>query len=382
MSFPSSGRVLFSATLVRGHIAKFHIPYLRWFKERGWETWVAAKNDYPDGNCEIPYCDHFVNIDFARSPFSRQTVVAYRELRRLFAEERFDLVHTHTPVGGVLTRLAARNARKAGTRIVYTAHGFHFYKGAPLANWLLWYPVERFMSRFTDVLITINHEDYERAKGFAHCRVEYVPGVGVDLSRFAAVKCAGAKRDELGLTPGDFALLSVGDLIPRKNQAAIVRALPLLPANTKLIVCGEGPERESLLSLAGQLGVSDRLALLGFRDDMAEIMHACDCLVFPSVHEGLPVSVMEAMASGLPVVASPIRGIDPDLLDDHVSGLLLPDSGPASIAAAVSELMGDGELRGRLIAGAVSSVRRFGLDEALASTSKIYVGGVLDADAR
>ena len=323
-----------------------------------------------------------MNIDFARSPFSKQTLVAYRELRRLFAEERFDLVHTHTPVGGVLTRLAARDARKAGTRVVYTAHGFHFYKGAPLANWLLWYPVERFMSRFTDVLITINHEDYERAKGFAHCRVEYVPGVGVDLSRFAAVKCAGAKREELGLAPGDFALLSVGDLIPRKNQAAIVRALPLLSANTKLIVCGEGPERENLLSLAGQLGVSDRLALLGFRDDMAEIMHACDCLVFPSVHEGLPVSVMEAMASGLPVVASPIRGIDPDLLDDHVSGLLLPDSEPASIAAAVSELMDDGELRGRLIAGAVSSVCRFGLDEALASTSKIYVGEVLDADTR
>mgnify|MGYP002726685610 FL=1 len=134
MSFPEHGKVLFSATLVRGHIAKFHIPYLKWFKEQGWETWVAAKNDYPDGTCEIPYCDHFVNIDFARSPFSKQTMVAYGQLRELFLHERFDLVHTHTPVGGVLTRLAARGSRKSGTKVVYTAHGFHFYDGAPLLN--------------------------------------------------------------------------------------------------------------------------------------------------------------------------------------------------------------------------------------------------------
>lgn len=155
MGFPAHGKVLFSATLVRGHIAKFHIPYLKWFKEQGWETWVAAKNDYPDGTCEIPYCDHFVNIDFARSPFSKQTVVAYRQLKDLFAKERFEIVHTHTPVGGVLTRLAAREARNIGTKVIYTAHGFHFYDGAPFVNWLLWYPVERAMARLTDVLITI-----------------------------------------------------------------------------------------------------------------------------------------------------------------------------------------------------------------------------------
>ena len=375
MSFPDRGRVLFSATLVRGHIAKFHIPYLKWFKEQGWETWVAARNDYPDGACEIPYCDRFVDIDFARSPFSKQTLVAYRQLRELFRRERFDIVHTHTPVGGVLTRLAARGARRSGTRVFYTAHGFHFYKGAPLANWLLWYPVERAMSRLTDVLITINHEDYERAKRFARCQVEYVPGVGVDLSRFAAVKCRDSKRAELGLAPGDFAVLSVGDLIPRKNQAAIVRALPLLPGNVRLVVCGEGPERGNLLALAEGLGAADRVSLLGFRDDMADIMAACDCLVFPSVHEGLPVSVMEAMAAGLPVVASAIRGIDPDLLCDRESGLVLPEATPGAIASAVTELMGDAALRDRLIGGAVESVRRFGLEESLAAVSKVYAGG-------
>lgn len=372
MIFPEHGRVLFTATLVRGHIAKFHIPYLKWFKEQGWETWVAAKNDYPDGVCEIPYCDRFVNIDFARSPFSKQTFVAYRQLRDLFAREHFDIVHTHTPVGGVLTRFAARDARKSGTKVLYTAHGFHFYKGAPIQNWLLWYPVERFMSRFTDVLITINNEDFERAKRFARCRVEYVPGVGIDLSKFAIAGCCDEKRIELGISDNSFALLSVGDLIPRKNQAAIVRALPLLPKNVKLYICGDGQERDNLLRLANELEVIDRVSLLGFRDDIAEIMAACDCLVFPSIHEGLPVSVMEAMASGLPVIASSIRGIDPDLIEDHVEGLLLSDLYSRTIASAVSNLMTNQGLSSRLARNALKRAREFESNKVIDRVSSLY----------
>lgn len=375
MSLPEHGRVLFSATLVRGHIAKFHIPYLKWFKEHGWETWVAAKNDYPDGVCDIPYCDHYVNIDFARSPFSKQTFVAYNQLRELFSKERFNIVHTHTPVGGVLTRIAARDARRNGTKIIYTAHGFHFYSGAPLVNWVLWYPVERFMSRFTDVLVTINEEDYNRAKKFAHCKVEYVPGVGIDLNKFTCAKDRVAKRTELDLLEGDFALLSVGDLIPRKNQAVIIETLTQLPDSVKLFVCGEGIERENLGLQIARLGLNRRVRLLGFRPDMAEIMAACDTLVFPSVHEGLPVSVMEAMASGLPVVASSIRGIDPDLLKDHESGLVLELTDPDHISTAITELMHDAGLRQKLAHNAAKAVVRFGLEDALATTSKIYAGG-------
>ena len=378
---PAHGRVLFTATLVRGHIAKFHIPYLKWFKEQGWETWVAAKNDYPDGVCEIPYCDHFVDIDFARSPFSSQTVTAYRQLRELFEHEQFDLIHTHTPVGGVLTRLAARDARRGGTKVIYTAHGFHFYDGAPLVNWMLWYPVERLMSRFTDVLVTINHEDYKRAQRFAHCRVEYVPGVGIDLERFAGSGNCDEKRRELGLTSDEFVLLSVGDLIPRKNQAVIVEALKLLPDNARLLVCGTGPEEDNLNNLAKGLGVESRVSLLGFRDDVAAIMKACDALVFPSIHEGLPVSVMEAMASGLPVIASAIRGIDPDLLVNRESGLVLFATTPKALACAVRELMECPMLGGHLVTRAAESVQRFGIREALATAGRLYAS-VLAGDQR
>lgn len=372
MNFPKQGAVLFSATLVRGHIAKFHIPYLRWFKEQGWETWVAAKNDCLDGICEIPHCDNFVNIDFARNPFSKQSLIAYRQLRGLFKHKHFDLIHTHTPVGSVLTRLAARDVRAAGTKVVYTAHGFHFYRGAPVLNWLLWYSAERFMSRFTDMLITINREDYGCAQKFAHCKVEYVPGVGVDVSRFAYAGDREKTRALLGIAPGDFALLSVGDLIPRKNQTAIVRALGLLPPRVNLFVCGEGPESGRLLALARELGVSERMRLLGFRTDIPSIMSACDCLVFPSVHEGLPVSVMEAMAARLPVVASRIRGIGPDLITHGKNGLLLEDTDPRTIASAVSELMEHPVLRLQITRAAAASVASFDIAALVRKTASLY----------
>jgi len=372
VSFPNHGKVLFSATLVRGHIAKFHIPYLKWFKEQGWETWVAARNDYPDGICKIPYCDHFVDIDFARSPFSKQTLVAYRQLRKLFSQESFDIVHTHTPVGGVLTRLAARDVRRSGTKIIYTAHGFHFYDGAPFANWALWYPVECFMSRFTDVLVTINDEDYKRARKFAHCHVEYVPGVGIDLKKFACTNDRAGKRDELELLADDFVLLSVGDLIPRKNQAVIVKALAQLPDNVKLLICGEGAERENLESLIANLGLGSRARLLGFRRDISEIMDACDALVFPSVHEGLPVSVMEAMASGLPVIATKIRGIVPDLIEDGIDGLILESGKPSCIEGAARALLDSETLSDEVSVRSKAKAKKFSTDEVLPLVTKLY----------
>lgn len=379
MNLPVCGRVLFSATLVRGHIAKFHIPYLKWFKEQGWETWVAAKNDYPDGVCEIPYCDHFVDIDFARNPFSKQTLTAYRQLRGLFACERFDIVHTHTPVGSVLTRLAARDARKGGTRVIYTAHGFHFYKGAPLANWLLWYPVERAMSRCTDVLITINHEDCERAKRFAHCRVEYVPGVGVDLSRFAAVKCRDAKRAELGLAAGDFALLSIGDLNANKNHRMLVEAVAQLPGNVKLFIAGDGPLRRELETLAARLGVADRVRLLGFRCDIAALLTACDLFCLPSKREGLPVSLIESIAAGTPALASNARGCA-DVLGELGDSWIVPMDDSRSWSYAISRCMGGSHVPSSECLRA--RAERFGISSVLADYASIYNTVVIGSDAR
>ena len=158
-------KVLFVATVVKTHIMEFHIPYLKMFQDMGWETAVAARNDYEDpADCKIPFCDTYYDIPFERLPWKAANIKAYRELKAIIDREHFDIIHCHTPVGAMIARLAARDARKRGTKVIYTAHGFHFFKGAPVKNWLMFYPAEWLLAPLTDVLVTINNEDYAVAK--------------------------------------------------------------------------------------------------------------------------------------------------------------------------------------------------------------------------
>ncbi len=257
------------------------------------------------------------HIDCTRSPIHKGNLRAIGQLRRLVAEQKYDIVHCHTPIAAMCTRLACRKARKKGTRVFYTAHGFHFYTGAPLKNWLLFYPVEKICAHMTDVLITMNQEDYRRAqKKMKAKKIAYVPGVGIDLKRFESIALdPQTKRAELQLPREGTWVLNIGELIPRKNQAMLIRVVAQLE-DVCLTIAGAGDLQEELSSLIESLGVSDRVKLLGFRADIAELCACCDVFAFPSFHEGLPVSVMEAMASGKAVACSRIRG-NTDLIDDN-----------------------------------------------------------------
>lgn len=303
-------KVLFTATVIL-HIKSFHLPYIKWLKEHGCEVHVAAKNDFISEPCIIPNCDKYYDIKFARFPFSKTNIKAYKQLKKLIQENNYDIIHCHTPVAGVLTRLAAR--KNKNTTVIYTAHGFHFFKGAPLLNWLIYYPVERFCARYTDKLITINKEDYERAKQFKlrkHGKVYYVAGVGIDLDKIENIKVdIKKKKTELGIQENTPVLLSVGELIKRKNHETVLKALrQIKDKNFVYLICGRGVLMEHLQNLTKQLGLESKVKFLGFRKDIAEICKAADLFIFPSYQEGLPVALMEAMATGLPVIASNVRG--------------------------------------------------------------------------
>lgn len=325
-------KVLFVATVVKTHIMEFHIPYLKMFKEMGWETAVAARNDYENPtDCVIPYCDAYYNIPFERNPLKPGNLKAYTKLKKVIDAGGYDIIHCHTPVGAMLTRLAAKQARKNGTKVFYTAHGFHFYKGAPAINWLLYYPVEKWLSRYTDVLITINKEDYERAKTFKAGRVCYVPGVGIDLKKFATSdELHKEKRSwlckEFDIPEDAMILLSVGEVNKNKNHRVVIEALGKLKRkDIYYVICGRGPLRDAYVSLAEQLNIGKQVILTGYRTDVADFYKAADVFVFPSFREGLPVSVMEAMASGLPIIATSIRGSS-DIVKEAINGKLLkPD---------------------------------------------------------
>lgn len=264
---------------------------------------------------------------------------SYRQLRALCRKNRYQAVHTQTPIGGAITRLAARKLRKTGSKVIYMAHGFHFYEGAPKKNWLLFYPIEKYLSKCTDILITINHEDYDRAKEFYAKEVYYVPGVGVDLEKFAKQPDGRQRvRKSAGIAEDDFAIVSVGELSKRKNQETIIRALAQIPdRHVKYLLVGQGSEEQKDRRLAEELGVAKRVVFAGYCKDVREMLQAADCFVFPSLQEGLPVALMEAMAFGLPVICSRIRG-NTDLVTDGAQGRLVEPMDASGYAAAVMEM--------------------------------------------
>ena len=363
-------KVLFVATVAKAHISVFHLPFLKMFQEMGWETHVAARNDFGTEDVKLPYCDVYHDLPFERSPLKPANVKVYRQLKELVEREGFDIVHCHTPVGGVIARLACRRARKKqGTKVIYTAHGFHFYKGAPKANWLIYYTIERLCARYTDTLITINGEDFDLAKRKLKAkRVVYVPGVGIDLAKFGGYTVdKAAKRAELGVPAGATLLLSVGELNENKNHETAIRAVAGLD-NVYYMIAGRGHLSEHLQGVIETLGLAERVKLLGYRNDVGELCCAADVFLFPSFREGLSLSVMEAMACGLPIVCSRIRG-NTDLVDEQGGALFDPRMAADCRAALERVLSQDLAALG---AHNLEKIKTFSLDHVIGIMRELY----------
>ncbi|MFC0216467.1 glycosyltransferase family 4 protein [Paenibacillus chartarius] len=365
-------KVLFVAT-VDYHFRAFHLPHMQWFQEQGWEVHVAAR-----GNLELPYTDRKFDLPFHRSPFRLHNVKAYRELKSIMNEQQYDIVHCHTPVGGVLARLAARAARRKGTKVLYTAHGFHFCKGAPLPNWLVYYPIEKLLARFTDRLLTINAEDYRRAVDdrFGAVRIEHVHGVGVNTDRFKPLTPERKleARAARGYAPDDVLMFYAAEFNKNKNQQLLLQALSQVKQelpHAKLLLAGVGPLQETAKTLAKQLGIAEQVEFLGYRTDIDELLPLCDIAVASSLREGLPVNIMEAMSCGLPVVATHNRGHD-ELVRDGVNGYLVAPGDHILMAGRLKELAMSAQQRKRMGDESLRRVERYSLNRVRAEMTEIY----------
>ena len=302
-------KVLFIATITP-HINSFHIPYLKWFKEQGYEVHVASK-----GNEHIEHCDKHFNLSFERFPIKKNNIKAYKELKKIIDENDYEIIHCHTPVGGVLGRLAARKTRRKGTKVLYTAHGFHFYKGAPILNWIIYYPIEKLMARYTDCLITINQEDYDFSKKHLKAKqIELVHGVGVDENKFNFEMSEEEKnklREGIGLNKDDYVISYVAELNKNKNQIMIIKAMEELikyKDNIKLLLIGDGNLKEFLKNEILKNNLEKNVFLLGYRKDVSKILKITNLYVSVSKREGLPINLVEAMMSELPIIATNCRG--------------------------------------------------------------------------
>jgi len=322
-------KVLLTAT-VQSHICQFHRPLAEVLHRHGCEVHVAAKDNLAEKNgLKLDFADRVFDIPFSRSPCNMDNFRAYRILKRIIDTGHYDVIHCNTPVGGVVTRLAARAARKRGTKVFYTAHGFHFYRGAPKKSWLVFYPIEKFFANHcTDKLITITDEDFKLANKKFKCRVERIHGVGVDGRRYFPVDCAEKQRmrRQMGYSESQNLILCVGELLPNKNQSMAIRMMRGIVKrfpDALLLIAGNGFERQHLEQLIETLGLQSNVKMLGYVTNLQDYQHIVDVCVSCSRREGLPLNIVEAMLSGTPVVATRNRGHN-ELIADGKSGFILP----------------------------------------------------------
>lgn len=365
-------KVLFTAT-VDSHILQFHLPFLKLFKENGYEVHVAT-----NGNKVIPYCDVKHVVTFERNPFKLNNLKAIKQLKKICNEEKFDIIHTHTPMGSVVTRIAAIKTRKKyNTRVIYTAHGLHFFKGAPIVNWLIYYPVEKILSRYTDTLILINQEDYDLCKSkFKKCRdIQYVPGVGINKEKFNINLCKNNKkkiRESLGLSEDDFVMIYVARMDKNKNQGMLINCTEELVKkyqNVKLLLVGPDERNGYYQDLVSKKKLNNNVIFLGFRKDIPNLMKISDIALSSSKREGLPINVLEAFEIGLPVVAYDCRGTR-DLIRNGVNGYIVDSE--SEMLSKVIELYNSISLRKKIGNNNIKIADNYDISKVIRTMRDIY----------
>ncbi|WP_445425011.1 glycosyltransferase family 4 protein [Alishewanella sp. HL-SH06] len=361
--------VLILSSVVR-QFYLFEANNIKALKELGCNVFGIANCD-GDEDSRIKKVDVNVHhIDIKRSPFDIRNILALRDVLQFTKENKIDIIHCHSPIGGVIGRLV--KLFNPDIKVIYTAHGFHFFQGSGLLNWLIYFPVEWVLSFLTDCLITINQEDFMLAKRRLHSKKTVcVHGIGVDESKFNMTHTL--TRERLGLEKDDFVVLCVGEFIPRKNHSSLIKAIAILKPkdNLKVLLCGRGVLEDSLRKMVKDLELDNVVNFMGYRDDINQIVALSDVFVFPSYQEGLPVSVMEAMLSGLPVIASDIRGVK-DLIDDSKGGFLVRPDDEVLLAAKIYDLISDPLMSERMSLYNQNKVKNFTSDSVLVEILAVY----------
>lgn len=346
---------------VSSMIESFNQENIKLLQDNGQEVHVMANfyekdNSLHEKNMEFKNQLELKNVKvfdlpIQREPLSATNLTVYKQIKRILNNEHYALIHCQTPIGGVLGRLASRGTKKFGTQVIYTAHGFHFFKGAPKKNWLIYYAIEKTLSSLTDCLITINPEDYNIAKKkhFKMKDIEIIKGVGINLNKFSPTDNLKRKslRERYGYSKEDIILIYVGELSKRKNQTQAIymmRDLVKESPQVKLLLVGEGQYQSEYIETIKELNLTDNVFLLGYRTDIPELMSLSDICISTSRQEGLPVNIMEAMATGLPLVVTDCRG-NRDLIHNGINGYIVKIDDHKTMVSRVSKLIQNEELR-------------------------------------
>jgi glycosyltransferase EpsD len=371
-------RILISSTDVMMYL--FLLPHVKYLANKNYHIDVACSSadEYKAEGYEkiihdqLPKNSRYFHIASARSPYSSGNIKGYRQLRAIINDNDYDLVWTNEPVMGVITRLAASKFRKNGLKVLYLAHGYHFFKGAPTLNWI-YYPVEKFCSYLTDLMVMINLEDFDFTKRhFSGNQVRHIDGIGFDVSKYDDVRVEVLeKRKSLGVGSDDILVLSAGELMTRKNHEVMIEAIAQInDPRIKYVICGIGDRLEFLKDLANKLGIRNKVSFVGLRYDIPELLKVADIFAHPSKREGLGIAPLEAMASGLPIVTSNIQGIK-DYSVNGLTGFSLDPTDIEGFSSAICKLVDDAELRKKMGEHNIQAVRKWSIENSTSQVERI-----------
>ena len=362
-------------TTVSGTINAFLVPHIEMFiKEKGYKVDVACCINSEINKRLIDLGVNVYRIAFSRNPLASNNIKAIKEIQNLVEKEKYDIVHVHTPVAAFVTRLALRDFKDI--KIVYTAHGFHFYKGAPVLNWGVYYPLEKIAAKWTDKLITINTEDFNKAKSKfknKRCEVFKISGIGIDLEEYSNKKLDLDFKKSLGLKETDIVITVIAELIKRKNHKQIIDTLVGMKSkeNIKILFVGRGILTEELKKYVKEKNLDKNIIFLGFRTDVEKIISITDIIGLFSYQEGLPRNLMEGMAQGKPIICTNIRGNN-DLVVDGENGMLVEIENVQETINKLEKMIASKELREKMEKKSLEKIEKYKIENVLDEMDIIY----------
>jgi glycosyltransferase involved in cell wall biosynthesis len=370
---------LLIVTTISETLTSFLLPFAEHFRKQGWRVDAMSQGVSQSPECLAAF-DRVWEIKWSRNPLDpRNLIIAPPLIQNIVKREEYDLVHVHTPVAAFVTRYALRNLRKSRKiRVIYTAHGFHFYEGGNLLKNQIFLSLEKLAGQWTDDLVVINREDESAAKRFQIIdadRLHYMPGIGVDLQYYSqntiSIEAVDRIYTELGITSNHPLFLVIAEFIPRKHHRDVIQALAKLDRpQSHLALAGDGSLLSEMQSLTKELGIEDRVYFLGYRRDISTLIKAATATILVSEQEGLPRSIMESLAIGTPVIGSNIRGIQ-DLLKDGC-GILVRVGDIEALTEAMAKIIDDPSETNKMSQRGIEEIQKYNLSQIIELHEKLY----------
>lgn len=363
-------KVLYTANTYT-HLYLCHQPYFKWFKENNFIVHTATNSTK-----KLNSVDEAFKISINRSPFKYSNIKAVFQLKKIIQREKYDLIHTNTPMGAVITRLAAMKYRKKNNiKIIYTAHGFHFFKKCPFINYILFYPIEKMLSKYTDLIITINQEDYEFAKKHFKTNIEYIPGIGFEKEKFNTNLTKKEKekfRKENDLELDDYVISYVAEISNRKRQLYLLKVLKKMKlTNEKILLIGDNRKSKKISKQILKYGLEDRVKILGFKNNISNYIDISDLIISVSKQEGLPLNIMEAMYKNKPIIVTDCRG-NRDLIQNDINGIVVGIKDEQGLINSINLLKENPKYAKKLSNKNRTIVEKYSIDSVLPIMEKIY----------